>query len=291
MMSEHRPSILDRLNTALLRALPQHLLARGMYHLTRSEWPPLKNALIRFFAHRYRVNVAEAANPDLYSYPSFNAFFTRALHPDVRRVASEADALACPADGRVSQAGDITGGRLLQAQGHDFALRELLAGDATLSAAFADGMFATVYLSPRDYHRVHMPLTGRLRRMDFVPGTLFSVSEATAQLVPGLFARNERVVCIFDTVAGPLAVILVGAIFVGSIETVWAGEVRPPGKLPTRHDYPPLAAPVLDKGAEMGRFNMGSTVIVLLPKATATWDGLRPGQIVRLGERIATLHG
>ena len=288
-MSESLPSIKDRLNTALLRYLPQHLLARGMYYLARCQWQPLKKALIRFVVNRYQVNVAEAASSDLDSYPSFNAFFTRALRADARPIASEPDALICPADGRVSQAGVITGGRLLQAKGHDFRLLELLAGDTTLAAAFADGAFATVYLSPRDYHRVHMPLTGRLRRMDFVPGTLFSVSDATTQLVPELFARNERVVCIFDTNTGPLAVILVGAIFVGSMETTWAGEIRGTGGMITRHDYPSLDAPTLEKGAEMGRFNMGSTVILLLPKGTVTWHDLAPGQMVRMGERIGSL--
>jgi len=288
-MSDSLPSIKDRLNTALLRYLPQHLLARGMYYLARCQWSPLKKALIRFVVNRYQVNVAEAASADLDSYPSFNAFFTRALRADVRPIASESDALVCPADGRVSQAGVITQGRLLQAKGHDFQLLELLAGDTALAAAFADGEFATVYLSPRDYHRVHMPLTGRLRRMDFVPGTLFSVSDATTQLVPELFVRNERVVCIFDTDVGPLAVILVGAIFVGSMETTWAGEIRGTGGMTTRHDYPSPDAPTLEKGVEMGRFNMGSTVILLLPKGKVTWDGLAPGKMVRMGERIGSL--
>ena len=290
-MSGHpSPTLRDRLNTLALRVLPQHLLARGMYHLARCRWRPLSRLLIRFVTRRYGVDLDEAAQPDPESYSSFNAFFTRELRPGVRPLAPDPDALACPADGRISQAGTIHAGRLMQAKDHDYSLQALLAGDLALAEEFENGHFATIYLSPRDYHRVHMPLDGTLRRMDFVPGELYSVSDATTVLVPGLFARNERVICLFDTPVGPLAVILVGAIFVGSIETVWAGEVRAPGKAPTRWTYAGNQATTLNKGAELGRFNMGSTVILLLPHGTVTWQGLVPGQAVRLGERIGTLQ-
>jgi phosphatidylserine decarboxylase len=291
-MSENSaPGLLDRLNTLALRVLPQHLLADGMYHLARSTWAPLKDLLIRFVVRRYGVDLNEAEQPDPAAYPSFNAFFTRALRTGVRPIDPDATALVSPADGRVSQAGDIRDGRLLQAKGHDFSLEALLAGDRTLAAEFQDGRFATVYLSPRDYHRVHMPLAGTLRRMDFVPGDLFSVSDATTQLVPGLFARNERVISVFDTPDGPLGLVLVGAIFVGSMETVWAGEVRVAGNTPTRWTYSGDQAPVLAKGQEMGRFNMGSTVILLLPRDSVDWHDLTPGRAVRMGERIGTLKG
>lgn len=284
-----RPRVRDRLNTLALRLLPQHLLAAGMYHLARCQWRPLKNRLIRFVARRYQVDLGEAAQPDPAAYASFNAFFTRTLRADARPVDSAPEALVSPADGRVNQAGEIRDGRLLQAKGHDFGLEALLAGDRALAAQFQGGRFATIYLSPRDYHRVHMPLAGTLQRMDFVPGELYSVSDATTQLVPGLFARNERVISLFDTEAGPLALILVGAIFVGSMETVWAGEVRAPGRTPTRWTY--SDGPALAKGAEMGRFNMGSTVILLLPPGAVEWLDLAPGRPVRLGERIGRLSG
>ncbi len=286
-----RPRIRDRLNAAFLPLLPQRLLAGAMYRVARSEWAPLKNPLIRLLVHRYRIDMSEAVDPVATRYPSLNAFFTRALKPEARPIAPAADALVSPVDGSVSQAGRIERGRLLQAKGHDYGVEELLGGDRALAARFADGAFATLYLAPRDYHRVHMPLDGRLARMDFVPGELFSVSDATAQLVPQLFARNERVVTLFETAAGPLAMVLVGAIFVGSIETVWAGEVREPRGAPVRWVYPPGEAPELAKGDEMGRFNMGSTVILLLPSDRVSWSPeLRPGGRVRLGEPIGALR-
>jgi phosphatidylserine decarboxylase len=270
--------------------LPQRLMARAMYKLARSEWKPLKDLLIRFVASRYGIDMNEAAESDPRTYASFNAFFTRALKPDARPVAPETDALVSPVDASVSQVGRIERGRLLQAKGHDFALDDLLGGDRALAANFANGSFATLYLSPRDYHRVHMPIEGRLTRMDFIPGKLFSVSDATAQLVPGLFARNERVVTLFDTPAGPVAMVLVGAIFVGSIETIWAGEVREARGTPVRWVYPKGEAPELAKGDEMGRFNMGSTVILILPEGKVAWERrLRSGERVKLGERIGTL--
>ncbi len=285
------PGFRDRLFTGLLRILPQHALSALMYRATRVTWKPFKNLLIREVASRYGVDLFEAENPRPESYACFNDFFTRALKPDARPVAADPDAVASPADGKISQAGYAGDGRLLQAKGRDYSLLQLLAGREDLARAFDGGGYVTIYLSPRDYHRVHMPVTGRLREMIFVPGTLFSVSEATTRLVPDLFARNERVICLFDTAAGPMAVILVGAIFVGSMETVWAGEVRGPAGEPTSWIYTGNRPVVLKKGEEMGRFNMGSTVITLFARDRVTWDpALVPGVRVRMGQRIGRIR-
>ncbi len=284
-MDAVKPSLLDHLSTALLRILPQHLLAAGMYRIARSTRPWLKDLLITRISRRYGVNMAEAEQEDLAAYPSLNAFFTRSLKPEARPLAS--GMLVSPADGRVSQIGAAHGESLLQAKGHEFDLLALLAGDKHKTAEFRDGLFATIYLSPKDYHRVHIPFAGTLESMVFVPGKLFSVSEATTQLVPGLFARNERVICHFDTAIGPMAVILVGAIFVGSMETVWHGEVRGESGQPTRWVYRGEERRPFDAGDEIGRFNMGSTVIVLLPKGTAAWETvIGPGSAVQLGQAI-----
>ena len=284
-----RPSLLDHLSTNLLRILPQHLLAAGMYRLMRARTPWLKDLLIRRIGRHYGIDVSEAAETDLSAYPHFNAFFTRALRPDARPIA--ADGIVSPADGRVSQIGTIDGDRLLQAKGRAFTLEALLAGDRDAAKRFRDGLFATVYLSPKDYHRVHLPYAGTLRSMVFVPGKLFSVSEATTQLVPNLFARNERVICHFDTDLGPMAVILVGAIFVGSMQTVWHGEVRGQRGQATKWAYQGEQRESFATGAEIGRFNMGSTVIVLLPRDTAHWlDKVTPGSEVRMGEAIGQPH-
>jgi phosphatidylserine decarboxylase len=279
------PSLKDHLATNLLRVLPQHLLAAGMYRLMRSEIPWLKDQLISRLSRRYGIDVSEAANPDPQTYPSFNAFFTRALRADARPVA--AGSIVSPADGRVSQIGRINGETLIQAKGHDFSLSALLAGDRDKTDAFRDGLWTTIYLSPRDYHRVHLPYAGTLTSMVFVPGELFSVSEATAQIVPNLFARNERVICHFDTALGPMAVVLVGAIFVGSMQTVWHGEVRAGNGYPTRWDYAGDEAVAFATGDEIGRFNMGSTVIVLLPPGAADWlPDVGAGDAVKMGQAI-----
>lgn len=277
----------DHLTTNLLRVLPQHLLAAGMYRLMRCRTPWVKNLLISRIARRYAIDLSEAAEPHADRYPTFNAFFTRALKDDARPIAT--GAVVSPADGRISQIGSILGDELLQAKGHTFTLEALLAGDRATAEAFRDGIFATVYLSPKDYHRVHIPYAATLRSMVFVPGELFSVSEATAQLVPGLFARNERVICHFDTAMGPMAVILVGAIFVGSMQTVWHGEVGGRRGEPTRWVYQGDECRHFATGDEIGRFNMGSTVIVLLPRDAAAWnDGAVPGSVVRMGEALGT---
>lgn len=285
MSETSTPGLRDHLSTNLLRILPQHLLAAGMYRLARTTTPWLKDLLIRQVHRRYRVNMSEAEQPDLAAYPSFNAFFTRALRADARPVAE--GMVVSPADGRVSQIGAIQGDTLLQAKGHEFDLLALLAGDKEKAAVFHDGLFATIYLSPRDYHRVHIPLAGTLESMVFVPGRLFSVSEATTQLIPGLFARNERVICQFSTSLGPMAVILVGAIFVGSMETVWHGEVHGQHGQPTKWAYQGEQRRHFPAGAEIGRFNMGSTVIVLLPRAAAEWSPeIGPTTQVRVGQAI-----
>lgn len=285
-----KPNAKDKLINTLLKILPQHLLSGIMYRIARIQWPPIKNLLITMVVKLYGIDLNEAHSSDLDSYPSFNAFFTRALKPGARPITSRNSGISCPADGRVNHAGDIEQGQLIQAKGHAYGLINLLAGDQDLTREFLGGSYATIYLSPRDYHRVHMPVTGRLREMRFVPGKLFSVSEATTQLVPELFARNERLICIFDTAAGAMAVILVGAIFVGSMETVWEGEVRGPNNGPSIWRYQDQQAITINQGEELGRFNMGSTVVLLLPRKQARWENnLRPGMAVRMGENIGVL--
>ena len=238
----------------------------------------------------YPVNLAEAARPDPDDYSSFNDFFTRALKEGARPLDTTPGAILCPADGTVSQLGAITDGRIFQAKGHSFSALELLGGDAERAAPFMGGQFATVYLSPRDYHRVHMPLGGTLREMVYVPGRLFSVNQTTAENVPELFARNERVVCLFDTERGPMAVVLVGAMIVASIETVWAGLVTPPKRALKSFRYDEAArAPIsLEKGEEMGRFKLGSTAIVLFGPGRIRWADT-PSVLgpVRMGELMA----
>lgn len=270
--------------------LPHHLLSRAVGKLAASETPWIKNTFIKAFASRYNIDMSLAVNPDLESYPSFNAFFTRALRDGVRPIDTSSDAIVCPADGAVSQAGRIEHGRILQAKGQWYSALELVGGDETLAAQFDDGAFATIYLSPRDYHRVHMPIAGKLRRTIYVPGDLFSVNQTTADNVPRLFARNERLVCIFDTACGPVAVILVGAMIVAAIETVWSGLVAPTAQRKLI-DEAPAKTVELDKGAEMGRFKLGSTVVLLFGKDTVTWsDMLTPCAPVRMGERIGSLR-
>jgi phosphatidylserine decarboxylase len=279
---------IERLSSAVQYLLPHHLLSRGMHALARCENPALKNALISRVVQSYGINVGEALEPNPLAYPSFNAFFTRALKPDARPLDRTPGAILCPADGAISQLGDISGDTLLQAKGHTYSVTELLGGDGALSQPFLDGRFATIYLSPRDYHRLHMPLSGRLRDMLHVPGQLFSVNAATTRNVPGLFARNERVAAFFDTDAGPMALILVGAIFVSSIETVWHGEVTPPSSTTVRRWHYDNGIQ-LQQGAEMGRFNMGSTIIVLLSKQAGNWHaGLAAGDSVRMGQLLGT---
>ena len=279
-----------RLLVALQYLLPQHLLTQAVHALTRSHVRWLKNALISGFVRRFHPDMRDALQPDPLGYESFNAFFTRALRATARPADPDPAAVVSPVDGTVSQLGRLDGSWLVQAKGHAYTLESLLAapGDSW-GETFRGGSFATLYLAPANYHRIHMPLAGTLRAAWYVPGQLFSVNAATAASVPGLFARNERVVCVFA--AGPLvfAVVLVGALFVGSMSTVWHGEVTP--RHPRTGSALPLAAGqsslTLARGAEVARFNMGSTVILLLPPGKSEWRGsLGPGSMLRVGERL-----
>ncbi|MCR8923106.1 archaetidylserine decarboxylase [Dasania sp. GY-MA-18] len=256
---------------------PQHLLSRLVGKVADCEWPWVKNTFITRFISHYGVNMSEAADPEPLNYKNFNAFFTRALAPDARPIVAGDNTIACPADGAISQLGDIENGRIFQAKGQSYSLLELLGGDVEAAQPFEGGKFATVYLSPKDYHRVHMPMAGTLKSMTYVPGDLFSVNGTTADNVPRLFARNERAVCIFDTDIGPMAVVLVGAMIVAGIETTWAGQVAPIKRQIQTHHYQQdgQAAPQnirLEKGEEMGRFKLGSTAIVIFPKGVMEWD-------------------
>lgn len=270
--------------------LPHHALSHLMSLFTHCEHKAFKNLLIQQIINHYGVNMAEAANPNINAYASFNQFFTRALQPGLRPIASKASAVACPADGVVSQAGMIADGNIFQAKGKSFTATALLGGDAERAAAFNNGAYATIYLSPKDYHRLHMPLTGTLKEMVHIPGRLFSVNTATTNSVPGLFARNERVACLFETAVGPMALVLVGAIFVSSIETVWHGVVTPPTIASVQNWRYTENSTILQKGDEMGRFNMGSTIIVLFSKDAVRWqENFKAEQPVRMGEMIGEL--
>ena len=275
-----------------LAVLPQYLLPKQALTalagaLARRQAGVWTTRAIRWFVRRYRVNMAEAANPDIGSFASFNDFFTRALRADARALAT-ADFI-CPVDGAISQFGAIDKDQIFQAKGHRYSTAALLGGDCALAARFDDGAFATIYLSPRDYHRIHMPCDGELRRMVYVPGTLFSVNPTTARGVPGLFARNERVVCVFDCAHGPLVLVLVGATIVGSMATVWHGVVNAQrsGRMQEWHYQP--GSVCLRQGEEMGRFQLGSTIVALFPKATlhfaSQWE---PARAVRLGESMGS---
>ena len=275
----------DRLPILHQYVLPKHALTRFGGLVASSRGGDLTTRLIRWFVGKYQVNMDEAADPDIAHYASFNDFFTRALKPGARPIA-RAD-LVCPVDGAISQFGAIRKDQILQAKGHDYTTSALLAGDTALAAQFQDGFFATLYLSPRDYHRIHMPCDGRLLRMIYVPGALFSVNPATARGVPGLFARNERVVCEFQTRSGPFVLVLVGATVVGSMATVWHGVVNPPRTRAVREWRYDDQQMVLKQGDEMGRFLLGSTVVLLLPAGATTFNpDWAPGRQVRLGEMM-----
>jgi phosphatidylserine decarboxylase len=275
----------DRLAVLPQYLLPKHLLTSFAGWCASARLGRLTTGTIRRFVARYGVNMAEAANPDIASYPTFNEFFTRALKAGARPLANAE--LICPVDGAISQFGRIERDQVFQAKGHAYSTTALVGGDATLAAPYDNGSFATLYLSPKDYHRIHMPCDGRLRRMIHVPGALFSVNPVTARGVPGLFARNERVVCVFDGPRGPFVLVLVGATIVGSMATVWHGVVNPPrpGSLREwRYDDQPI---VLKQGDEMGRFLLGSTVVLLFPGALAFNPAWAPARPIRLGEAMA----
>ncbi|MFZ6843811.1 archaetidylserine decarboxylase [Undibacterium sp. RuTC16W] len=276
-----------------LAVLPQYLMPKKALTefgslIADAKAGNLTTKLIRWFVGKYQVDMNEAANPDIASYASFNEFFTRALRPDARPLAN-AD-MVCPVDGAISQFGPVAQGQIFQAKGHDYSAIALVGGDKELAAHFHKGSFATIYLSPRDYHRIHMPCDGRLTRMIYVPGDLFSVNPTTARGVPGLFARNERVVCVFESANGPFVLALVGATIVGSMATVWHGIVNPPRTKHIREWHYKDQDIVLKKGEEMGRFLLGSTVVLLFPENTVdfnpAWQAAGP---VRMGEMMGNI--
>lgn len=281
----------DRLFAALQYILPKHLLSRIIYAIARSESSLVKRTFLKVFLGLFDINMAEAAQPDPYAYRTFNDFFTRALKPSARPIAIEPEFIVSPVDGTVSQCGELLNESILQAKGQNYSLQELLAGDAESVAAYRNGSFACIYLAPYDYHRIHMPYAGTALKNIYVPGALFSVNAATARAVPRVFARNERLICEFNTALGRVAVILVGALHVGSIETVHCGEVNPP---PRRRKRPEIIAAGVGrpftKGEELGRFNMGSTVVLLFERGRVHWDaGMKPSALVQLGRPIARI--
>jgi phosphatidylserine decarboxylase len=285
----------DTLFALLQHLLPKHLMSRAIYAITRSERVWLRNLVLRIFLRGFRIDMSVAVEPDPYRYPHFNAFFTRALKPGARPIAPEPNAIVSPVDGTLSQCGPIAQDSIIQAKGRDYSLTELLGGDPTRAARYLGGTFACIYLAPYNYHRIHMPLAGKVRETIYLPGDLFSVNASTARSVPRVFARNERVVCDFaasEPDRCDFAMVFVGALHVGSIETTWCGEVNPPPR--PRKQAQSLAQGVgtaLAKGDEAGRFNMGSTVILVLPPNRATFDTkLQPGVIVTMGERIGSVR-
>ncbi|SEL91238.1 archaetidylserine decarboxylase [Halomonas daqiaonensis] len=275
---------LAKLFSLIQYPIPHHLLSRLVGGLADCRLPWLKNALIKAFIRQFKVDMNEAIESDPTAYATFNDFFTRALEEDARPIG---EGLASPADGTLSQFGAIDAGQLLQAKGHRFSLMELLGGYGEAARRYLGGSFATIYLSPSDYHRVHMPMGGTLREMVYVPGRLFSVNAATTKHVPNLFARNERLVCHFDTEQGPMVVVLVGAMIVAAIETVWAGQITPlprDGVQRIRFDTPVR----LEKGEEMGRFKLGSTVVMAFAEPVTFADSLEPGAKVQMGQSLGS---
>lgn len=286
---------MSRLFVLLQHLLPKRALSDFVGWLTQRQWGALTQVAIRLFIRGFGVDMSEAAEPDPASYASFNAFFTRALRSGARPVAREPAAVLCPADGKVSECGRLDGTRLLQAKGIDYTLIELFDGDEVLARPFEDGDFCTIYLAPYDYHRVHMPLAGQLEALRYVPGALFSVNAATAAALPGLFCRNERVVTVFRAGEARFALVMVGALNVGSIAlTTPTGQAfanRPRARWAAGVTHRPQDQAMLDRGAEYGRFNMGSTVIVLAPRGLMRLDeAIVPDRTVRVGQALAWLH-
>lgn len=278
---------MSRLFIFLQYLLPHHALSRLTGKFAEGRFA--KNLLISLFISRYQVDLSDAENEDPEAFESFNAFFTRALKPAARPINDLPGAIVCPADGAISELGAIEEDRILQAKGRDYTVGQLLS-DPELADSFTGGSFATVYLSPRDYHRVHMPTAGKLLRTIYVPGKLFSVNRTTADSVPDLFARNERLVCLFETANGLMGLVLVGAMIVAGIETVWSGQICPgPNKARKLTDFSQHSPPIeLAKGAEMGRFKLGSTAIVLFePNAVILDSALQADSPVRMGEHLA----
>lgn len=268
--------------------VPQHLLSRLVGFVAASSVPWIKDPFINFFIKKFGINMADAQRKTAKEFRCFNDFFTRELEAGVRPIDPQADSLVSPADGAISQLGDIVDGRIFQAKGQSYTLHELLGDKAELTEEFMGGKFNTIYLSPKDYHRVHMPVTGTLREMIYVPGDLFSVNQTTAENVPRLFSRNERLVAIFDTERGPMAMVLVGAMIVAAIETVWAGLITPPKRQKKSVYYANPQPITIEKGQEMGRFLLGSTVVLCFPKDTIDWQAsLNAESPVSMGEAIA----
>ena len=272
--------------------MPGHLISRLTHKVMRIETPWFKNGMIRTLSAMFDIDMRDAQRKNPEDFASFNDFFTRALQPDSRPIDAAENSIVSPVDGAISQMTQIDAGSLVQAKGHSYSVAELLGGDEAEAEKYSKGSFTTIYLSPRDYHRIHIPVSGTLTEMVHVPGRLFSVNPATTRTIPRLFARNERVVAHFDTAMGPMAVVMVGAINVGSIETVWAGEVTPPaGKSIGRWHYEGDDAQLFDKGAEIGRFNMGSTVILLFANPNTQWmDGLKEESKLKMGQKIGELR-
>ncbi len=277
----------EKLLALIFYILPHHAISWLMFKASRVRWRPLKNFIIRSYTRLHPVNMQEAVEPDMFAYESLNAFFTRALKPQCRPFDEDVNHWLCPVDGSVSQAQQIEKGRIFQAKGQDYSLLELVGGDEELNTLFNDGVFATLYLSPRDYHRIHMPATGRLKHMQYIPGRLFSVAGFVVNNIPRLFARNERCVCYFETEQGPMAMILVGAINVSATETVWHGLITSEAKKIKRFDYSNEEI-ILQRGEEMGRFNLGSTVIVLATDKMKLDASMIAGVDIKLGQCLAT---
>ncbi len=282
----------DLIKTSPQYILPQRLLSRCMYRIARWRWVFWKNIIIRIYIRHYGVDMKIAEKSDPVSYGSFNEFFTRSLISDARPVVETPMSIACPVDGSISQLGNILEDALIQAKGRYFSLKSLLANDENAVECFTNGCFSTIYLSPRDYHRIHMPMDAKLVKMIYVPGDLFSVNESTCRTVDQLFARNERVICLFETQFGLMATILVGAIFVGGMETVWEGEITPARPRELRvwnYDATSATQTNFAKGEELGRFNMGSTVILMFEKNRMNWSAsLHAGSKVEMGQLIGT---
>ena len=283
-----KASITDYIKSTPFYILPHHAISGLIYFLARIKWAPIKNFSLRVYLSLHKVNMSEAVEENPYAYKNLNAFFTRALKADARSIDNTENSLCCPVDGKVSQAQAIENGRVFQAKNHDYSLLELVGGLDELAEPFTNGKFATIYLSPRDYHRIHMPVDGTLTDMVYVPGRLFSVAPHTVNTVPRLFARNERLVCKFDTPHGPMIMILVGAVNVSAIDTVWAGPVTPPSKHNVIHTSYDSVNISLKKGAEMGRFNLGSTVILLMTDDCELADSITHDESVKLGQLLAT---
>ncbi len=279
--------ITDYLKSTPFYFLPHHLISAIVFKIARITWEPIKNKSLKTYLSLHAVNMSEAVEEDPYAYKTLNAFFTRELKPDARTIDTAENIYVSPVDGTISQARAIEKGRVFQAKGRDYSLLELVGGSEDLAKNFTESSFATIYLSPKDYHRIHMPCDGRLTDMIYVPGRLFSVAPHTVNTVPRLFSRNERLVCKFETDHGPMIMVLVGAMNVSAIDTVWAGSITPPSKneiVHTRYDSVDIS---LKKGAEMGRFNLGSTVILLMNDKVSKVNELIHNKIVKVGEKIA----